>query len=218
MEFDHIFICVSPGAPEGDALKDFGLTEGASNKHSGQGTANRRFFFRNSFIELLYLEDRDEIQNELTEPTRLYQRLSSKEADVSPFGICFRPSDENRNAPFKSWSYKPAYLPEGLKVDIGEAPVEEPMWFFLAFASRPDQAAQERRQPMEHPVGFREITALRIVVPSEKIYSEPAYRASEVKGLEILEGSEHLVEIGFDNEVCGQTRDFRPGLPLVFRW
>lgn len=41
-------------------LKNFGLTEGTSNRHPGQGTANRRFFFKNFFIELLWLENLEE--------------------------------------------------------------------------------------------------------------------------------------------------------------
>ena len=45
MHLDHIFIRARPGAPEAEALKAFGLTEGSPNRHPGQGTANRRFFF-----------------------------------------------------------------------------------------------------------------------------------------------------------------------------
>lgn len=77
MEVDHVFICVEHGAHEAEVLKRFGLTEGSANRHPGQGTANRRFFFRNAFIELLYLQDFAEVQNELTKPTRLYERLMS---------------------------------------------------------------------------------------------------------------------------------------------
>jgi hypothetical protein len=87
VELDHIFICVEPAAREAEALKEFGLTEGTANQHPGQGTSNRRFFFRNAFIELLYLHDLTEIQNELTKPTKLYERLVIKDGKVSPFGI-----------------------------------------------------------------------------------------------------------------------------------
>ena len=45
MEVDHIYICTDYKAPAGELLKEFGLTEGTSNTHPGQGTANRRFFF-----------------------------------------------------------------------------------------------------------------------------------------------------------------------------
>lgn len=219
VEIDHIFICVDPGAREAYALKEFDLTEGTANQHPGQGTANRRFFFKNAFIELLFLHDSVEIQSELTKPTKLYERLTSQGAEVSPFGICFRPeSDNEEQVPFPSWSYRPTYLPESLKVDIGNAPINEPMWFFLSFASRPDKAPSERRQPLEHPKGLGEITSLRVTIPNAKNLSEPALRATNVEGVELVEGDEHLVQIGFDHERNGQSHDFRPTLPLAFRW
>jgi len=219
VEIDHIFICVDPGAREAEALKEFGLIEGAANQHPGQGTANRRFFFRNAFIELLYLHDPAETQSELTKPTKLYERLTSKGDKASPFGICFRPAtDAEKQLPFPSWGYQPIYLPANLKIDIGNAPLNEPMWFFLSFASRPDKASGERRQPLEHPTGFSEITSVRVIIPNTENYSEPALCANNVKDVEIAEGDEHLVQVGFDNESNGKSHDFRPILPLVFRW
>ena len=53
MEVDHIYICTDYKAPVGDLLKEFGLIEGTSNIHPGQGTANRRFFFHNLVINNL---------------------------------------------------------------------------------------------------------------------------------------------------------------------
>ena len=61
MEFDHLFICVENPKDVVEELRLFGLTEGASNQHPGQGTENRRFFFENSFIELLFIADQDEL-------------------------------------------------------------------------------------------------------------------------------------------------------------
>jgi hypothetical protein len=52
-ELDHLFICVSRGADEASVLAAFGLNEGKPNVHLGQGTACRRFSFRNGSIELL---------------------------------------------------------------------------------------------------------------------------------------------------------------------
>lgn len=219
MELDHVFICVTRNAPEGNALKSFGLTEGAANRHPGQGTANRRFFFCNFFIELIYLDDIEEAQSALTKSTMLYERLSSQKEAASPFGICFRPApNEGEGVPFRSWSYKPKYLPKELSVEVGEAPLSEPMWFYLSFASRPDQSPPEIQQPMEHPAGFRNVTALRMLLPDCDQLSEPAQIASLVAGLEIVKGEEYLLKIGFDDEVNGQSHDFRPRLPLIFSW
>lgn len=219
MEIDHIFICVKPGAYEAEALQEFGLTEGAANQHPGQGTACRRFFFLNAFLECLFLEDPDAAQSALTQPTQLYERLTTQSDDVSPFGVCFRPASDNEtHAPFPSWRYTPAYVPEHVHIDVGEAPLTEPMWFFMSFAARPDNAPRERQQPFEHAQGFREMTALRMVLPKGHTLSEPARCAANVEGVEIVEGNGHLLALGFDHERHGQSHDFRPTLPLVFRW
>ena len=55
LQFDHLFICTSVGAPDAERLVAFGLTEGEPNVHPGQGTACRRFFFRNAYLELLWV-------------------------------------------------------------------------------------------------------------------------------------------------------------------
>jgi hypothetical protein len=217
MEIDHIFICVRPGAPEAEALARFGLVEGSGNAHPGQGTANRRFFFDNAFIELLWLADAAEANSEATRPTMLFQRLTGEAAQVSPFGLCFRPSGGEKRAPFPSWQYRPAYLPPGLAVDVADAPAAEPMWFFLAFGGRPDAAAPARRQPLQRPGGLRQITSLRLTSPGRGAAS-PAMAAAAAAGVEVREGAGHLLEIGFDHETAGRAHDFRPALPLLLRW
>ena len=51
----HVFVTTAPGAPEAEALIELGMVEGSSNTHPGQGTANRRFFFEDMGLELLFL-------------------------------------------------------------------------------------------------------------------------------------------------------------------
>jgi len=77
-ELDHVFICVSEGAPESDLLVEFGLSEGARNVHPGQGTSNRRFFFHNAMLELLWVANPDEARSGLTRPTRLWERWDGR--------------------------------------------------------------------------------------------------------------------------------------------
>jgi hypothetical protein len=40
------------------------MAEGEPNTHPGQGTACRRFFFRNAFLELVWVRDPAEAQGE----------------------------------------------------------------------------------------------------------------------------------------------------------
>jgi hypothetical protein len=216
MDIDHLFIRVEPGGPEGEALRAFGLAEGSGNRHPGQGTANRRFFFRNAYIELLWLDDVQQARSELTAPTMLFERLANADPAISPFGVCFRPSvpDEARPS-FPSWRYTPTYLPPGLAIDIGVGDLPEPMIFFLSFASRPDAQPVKPRQPMTHRHGLRELTTVRITAPT---CDGPCSLAAAAAGVEIVSGQFHLMELGFDNETQAQVHDFRPQLPLVLRW
>jgi hypothetical protein len=106
---DHVFICTTVNAPEAEALVAFGLIEGSSNVHPGQGTANRRFFFEGGFIELLWVINPLEAQNELTSPTRLWDRWAANaNKQISPFGIGFSAiGDVPLPAPFESRVYHP---------------------------------------------------------------------------------------------------------------
>jgi Glyoxalase-like domain len=111
MELDHVFVCTAPGAPEAERLLQFGLHEGPPNQHLGPGTANRRFAFANAMIELLWVSDATEAQNQSTRRTLLWERWSGREHNASPFGICLRPIDSQDTTPaFQGWEYRPAYL------------------------------------------------------------------------------------------------------------
>jgi Glyoxalase-like domain len=63
LELDHLFIFTSVGAREVEQLLKFGLTEGEPNTHPGQGTACRRFFFHNAYLEFLWVHDEQEATN-----------------------------------------------------------------------------------------------------------------------------------------------------------
>src|SRR5262245_66233737 len=91
-ELDHLFVWVSPSGPEADRLAAAGLTEGERNTHTGQGTACRRFFFRNAFLELVWVHDPAEAQGEAARPLGLWPRVAGRAAGASPFGLALRPS------------------------------------------------------------------------------------------------------------------------------
>jgi hypothetical protein len=209
VELDHVFVCLSQGAPEAEYLARFGLIEGPSNVHPGQGTANRRFFFENAMLELLWVENPSEAQNEQTARTKLWDRWSGRQDGVtSPFGIIMRPAQrEAITPPFAAWEYQPDYFPAGTCLHVGEAGIEEPMWVFMPFL---------RRQGIEipkHPNGIREITALRLTSPTP-----PRSRAAEALPILTVEsGPDHLLTIEFDHRIRDESTDLRPHLPLILK-
>ncbi len=153
VELDHVFIFCKEGAPEAALLVERGLLEGSPNTHPGQGTANRRFFFANAYLELLWVSDQAEAQREDVLPTQLWERWSCRTEGACPFGIVFRPrSDSTGETPFSSWSYRPAYLPTGLSIEVGrELMITEPQLFFLPFARHREPTG---REPTAHPAGI----------------------------------------------------------------
>jgi len=218
-ELDHCFICVTEGAPEADLLIDFGLSEGESNIHAGQGTANRRFFFHNAMLELLWVGNAAEARNTVTRPTRLWERWNGRNGQSCPFGICLRSVGQDAQAmPFEGWHYKPAYLPENLFILIGNnsARLDEPLLFFIPLCGRPDAA--EKRQPLQHASGFVEVSALRIHSPGLAAKSATLESLRDIAGLTFTSADRYLMEIGFDGEKQGRAQDFTPHLPLVFKW
>jgi hypothetical protein len=220
MEIDHIFICTSTNAPEGDLLVEFGLEEGSSNTHPGQGTACRRFYFHNLMIELLWVENIEEVKNERTKPMRLYERCFRTTNTISPFGIAFRPTiEKEETAPFKAWEYHPIYLPDFLKMQVAEnTPLSEPLYVYLSFAHRQDNVPIEKREPMEHKVPLKEITSAKIYIKQDSSLSESSNIINEIQNVTIVSGKEHLIELEFDNGMLNNTKDFRPNLPLIFKW
>jgi hypothetical protein len=114
----------------------------------------------------------------------------------------------------------PPYLPEPLKLDVAENSAEttEPLLFYMSFGRRSDEYPAERRQPLEHATGFKQISGVRIALPSGQSSSK-ALQATERIGLVTLSpGPSQLAEVTFDAYKQGTLKDFRPELPLLFRW
>ncbi len=212
---DHAFIGCRALAPEGDALLRLGFVEGSSNTHPGQGTANRRFYFDNFMLELVWVADPDEARNERTRRTRLWERCEVKDSQVSPFGIIFRStSTPPAPAPFATWSYTPVYLPPGLAMQVAEGTTLcEPELFYLPFLRR---AATQRTEPVAHAPPIRRIRGLSVGVRDRAALSA-ASRCAEQHGLvSYFESPQPLLEILFEGP-AGMRVDLRPELPLVFR-
>ena len=213
IELDHLFVCTAPGAPEAERLVRFGLLEGPPNQHPGQGTTNRRFAFINAMIELVWVSDAKEAQNQSTRRTLLWERWSGRQDNASPFGICLRPVDaQDESPPFPAWEYRPAYLPGPLLMYIGEAGIEEPMWVYLSFMRR----AHREQWFIEHPIGIREITGLTLATPVP-LRPNASQKIIESGNLGTRTGETSLLEIEFDGKRRKEQIDFRPHLPLVFR-
>jgi hypothetical protein len=224
VEFDHLFIFTDLGAPEADQLVAFGLIEGSSNTHSGQGTANRRFFFHNAMLELLWVHNPAEVRSEVIRRTRLWERWDGRDSPLKntcPIGIGFRPAESSKESTaFPSWDYRPPYLPETLSISVAtnNEILSEPWLFQIPFGGRPDRLPPEKAQPLNHPDGLREITRVEIISPVATSPSLALQAVIDSHQIQLQHGTDYYVELGFDEEKQGQRTDFRPRLPLIMRW
>lgn len=211
IELDHFFIVTRPGAPEADSLAALGLVEGTPNVHPGQGTANRRFFFANAMLELMYIRDEQEAARGAAGRLNLVERSHS--AAASPFGLVFRHISRTSAPPFPGWPYCADYLPDGNPFHIGENAdrLEEPLCIVM-----PSNLSAPSQQPAPR-LPFTTVTSVRIGVP----VTPPSPVLDAVSGIDPLSfavGQPHLLELQFNAGAAGQEKDLRPALPLVVRW
>jgi hypothetical protein len=115
--------------------------------------------------------------------------------------------------PFQAWEYRPVYLPDQLAMHIGNASVEEPMWVYLSFTRRADCDLEF----IEHPIGIPEKagSTLTTIAPLSSPGSQTVVQGGV---LSARTGSDHLLEIHFDGERRKEKVDFRPQMPIVFRF
>jgi hypothetical protein len=220
-ELDHIFICTDLDAFCADRLISFGLIEGTSNIHLGQGTANRRFFFDNFMLELLWVHNPAEAQSDRIHSTHLWERWANRNRGDCPFGFCLRSTtSQNNSLPFSSWEYRPPYLPESLNIFVATNAdvLTEPFLFYIPFGKRPDRYLFDKQQPLKHAAGLREVTRVKFVSPHAESASEELFAMVNASAIELSLGEKYFLELGFDRELKGQQIDFQTELPLRFCW
>jgi hypothetical protein len=208
---DHFFILTEPGSPQADLVSGIGLKEGASNNHPGQGTANRRFFFSNSTLELLYIRDMEEAINGRAGRLRFAERVNNTNA--SPFGLIVRTVEGSTDMPFPGWKYCPEYFKDDQCFQVGENSglLEEPLCIGMP-VNLPGRRSQQ--QP-ENTVWT--MTELRIGVPVTKP-SSTLEAVAKCEAVTLQLGEPHRMELIFNEEQDGQIKDMTPDLPLIVRW
>jgi hypothetical protein len=208
---DHVFIWTSDGAPEAEHLAH-AFKEGPPNVHPGQGTANRRFFFDDFMLELLWVSDPAEAQSEQTCRTGLYDRWIESDRGGCPFGFIFRPdSNVPEPPPFPAWEYRPSWLPPPHVVYVAETPFHEPIWFYMDFL-RP---SRNNDQFVNHRNLMGGITGVELTTP-RPMASESSRAVLKSGALNHRTGPQYQLDITFDNNRRNQLIDITPDLPVRF--
>lgn len=214
LELDHVFVAVSRGGPELDELRRAGFEEGPENVHQGQGTACRRVFFENVYLEFIWLVHEREAAATQIEKTGLAARAGCQ-AGASRIGIAFRSRDTERvEWPVETWPYRPPYLPPNAAIPVASnsTVLSEPLLFFMAWPR------QWSAPHLPHPNGALEVSGLRITVVASETPSREVQWLERWGGASVEAGPSELLEVELDGGAAGRSLNLGSTMPLTLRW
>jgi hypothetical protein len=231
LQFDHVWIMVSPGAPERAALEKAGFQIAPTvNHHDGQGTASITVEFQNAFLELMWPDATVPVAPELERAAEKFrQRMQWRKSGWCPIGIGFRHmSSANTPLPFPTWSVAPGWLPAGSAIEMltPRDDTQSPSLFISPRALVLDEAvvlkAINSGSPSalmyHHPNGVHRVTAVRLLSPKTYQPIQPLTYLEKLKILDLGKSEEWLVELTFDSGQKQKVEDLRPQLPLIVRY
>lgn len=213
-ELDHVFLAVSRGAPEIETLLAAGFAEGPPNTHPGQGTACRRIFFDNAYLELLWLEDEAEASAPSVERTGLARRLACLPG-LSRLGLGLRSAGgEDSALPVRTGSYSPPYLPAGVSIEVAASSrkLHEPLLFFVPGPRRGS------RPGGPHPNGAERMTDVTLGLPGDGPASDELAWLQTSGCARIVPADAESLTVVLDHGRQGQRLSCAAAMPLRLRW
>lgn len=205
MNIDHIFIFCDCNGRVADDLVHFGLTEGSSRIHVGQGTTNRKFYFENFFLEILWVHNESELSSKQTKPTGLWRRANFKTNNFSPFGLCLVNMDDTDVLFKNAFKYQPDYFPKGMAIDIlkNEKQRDLPWTFRLPFQGE----KKHENEPTEHKNGICVLTS--VIFEYESVSTNDFLDNFQNQDkVQFIKSSRQRLKLIFDNGIQGKMQEF----------
>ncbi len=205
MQIDHIFIFTSDQGKIADELVSFGLSEGSRRVHPGQGTMNRKFYFENFFLEVLWVHDEKELNSPQTKESGLWRRTHTNQGHFSPFGLCLVNTHENDLLFESSLKYQPDYFPEGFAIDVlkNVSSPGLPWTFRLPFKGQ----KKNDHEPLTHGNGIRKLTKAIFEYQSDADVDFLGHFETESQ-LSFRQGPRNWLHLTFDNAAQGGKQVF----------
>lgn len=236
LQVDHFNIWVKNPKIAKERLTDIGFTsvpDSLSQIHTGQGTAGRYFHFFNGYLELIFVYDQKELEknNAKNKDLDFTERANFEKNGASPFSIALKVKDYNtEKIPFEKISYHQNWMEENVNVysaKNSKTNLKEPSIFVVYpeieserfetlsdLKNIPDEYAFAR-EFYKHPNGAKKITNIVITSTDLDLKTETIKAVNGIEKLSVKNGTEHLMELYFDNNVQEKSFDLRPELPLI---
>ena len=236
LQVDHFNIWVENPKKAKEKLIDIGFTsvpDSLSQIHKGQGTTGRYFYFFNGYLELIFVYDQIELEknNAINYDLDFTERANFKKNGASPFGIALKLKDYNTDKiPFEKIRYHQEWMGENMNIysaKNSKIHLKEPSIFVIYpeieserfetisdLKKIPDEYAFVR-EFYKHPNGAKKITKIVITSTDLDLKTETIEAVNDIENLTITNGTEHLLELYFDNTIQEKSFDLRPELPLI---
>lgn len=205
MTIDHIFIFTTDNGQVADELVEFGLTEGSSRIHPGQGTTNRKFYFDNFFLEVLWVHDEAEIKSEAMKTIGLFERSAFHQNEFSRFGLCLVNDDDTDKLFENAADYQPSYFPEGMKINYLKNDLQPslPWTFRLPFKGQKKTV----NEPTDHKNGIIKLTKASFSY-THNVVDQYVNHFQGTKNISFHQADQVGIRLTFDHHAQGLTKVF----------
>jgi Glyoxalase-like domain len=218
---DHVWIMVTPNAPERAALERAGFEIAKEvNHHEGTGTSSITVEFDNSYLELMWPDDAVPVSHGLERAAEKYrQRMAWRTSGWCPFGISLRrTTSTDQPLPFPTWSWTAEWM-KGSRMEMltPRDDKQSPALFIepRAFTDEKHQAA--RGAQYHHAIGAHRITGVKLISPKAYRPIEAATYLQSQHIVSVETGDQWVMELTLDDGPQKKSKDLRPDLPLVVR-
>ena len=236
LQLDHFNIWTKNSTQAKKRLTEIGFTsvpDSLSAIHEGQGTSGRYFRFLNSYLELIFVYDQNELieNNKKNQDLDFTKRANFEKNEASPFSLALKVKDYNiDNIPFEKISYHQDWMDKNMNIysaKNSKKELKEPSIFVVypemeyeKFETLSDlkNIPEEHaiwREFYKHPNGSQKITEIIITSRNLNLNTETIQAVNGIENLTVKDGEEHLMELHFDNDIQGKSFDLRPELPLI---
>jgi hypothetical protein len=215
MEIDHIFIFSSNKGQEVDCLIDFGFCEGSSRTHPGQGTVNRKIYFENFFLEIVWVHNESEVKSANVLKTKLWERSNFLTNGHSRFGLGFVNTPDTEELFENSIKYQPDYFSKGSQFDI----ITNEENYNLPWAFRIPHVTQNKKapEPIDHKNGIKKLTKATFDLKAKEIENRFTTIVEKHSNVRFSPGLKNLMTLEFDRGIQGKIKTFDE-LSLVIKY
>jgi len=236
LQVDHLNIWVNNPQKAKEKLINIGFTavpDSLSKIHTGQGTTGRYFYFLNTYLELIFVYDQQELEhnNKINKELDFTKRANFNKNGALPFSIALKVKDYDvEKIPFEKVKYHQDWMEDNVSIYAAKNSknhLKEPSIFVvypkieydvfetLADLKNIPEEYAIWREFYKHPNGAKKITKTIITTKDADLHTETLKAVNGIENLTVKNGSTYLMELYFDNNEQQKTFDLRPELPLI---